>query len=278
MLGEQPWQHIFAVDDDGPDPREVVEPHLVDEHTPRIEPEPAGEPALKADRHVAEPDCPVAGVEQGAGDDADGVGEVDDPCVRRRIGSHALRDLEHDGDRAQRLREAAGARRLLSDAAAAQRRGLVDKSCLLPADPDLEEDEVGPLDSAVEIVRHGQPTAVALLLEHALGHPADDPAPFGVDVVQHELAHGKPLPLARDTRDELGRVRRPGAYNRDLHPFTPVSVTPSTKARCARKKMSTTGNMMRSVAAMVRFHCTWCRLRNCESPIEATQLSGFSPT
>ena len=61
-------------------------------------------------------------------------------------------------------------------------------------------------------------------------------------------------------------------------PFTPVSVTPSTNAFWARKNTMTTGSMITSVAAIVRFHCTWWRLRNCESPIEATQWSGFSPT
>ena len=241
VLGEQPRQHVFAVDDDSPDPREVVEPHLVDEHTARLEPEPAGEPALKADRHVAEPHCPVAGVEQRARDDADRVREVDDPRVRRRIGSRALRDLEHDGDGAQRLGEASGAGGLLPDAAAAQRRGLVAEARLLPADPDLQQHEVSALDGTVEIVGHRQPAAVALLLQHARRHGADDLAALAIDVVQHELAHRKPLALARDARDELRRVGRPGADDRDLHPFTPVSVTPSTNACCARKKISDDG-------------------------------------
>ena len=80
-----------------------------------------------------------------------------------------------------------------------------------------------------------------------------------------------------EPRDELGRVRRAGTDDGDLHPFTPVSVTPSTNALCARKKMTMTGTITSSVAAIVRFHCTWCSERNCESPIDSTQWCGASP-
>ena len=39
-----------------------------------------------------------------------------------------------------------------------------------------------------------------------------------------------------------------------------------------------TGAITSNVAAIVSGHCTWCRFRNCASPIDATQLFGFSPT
>ena len=94
----------------------------------------------------------MAGVEQRAGDDADRVGEVDDPGARRRALAHALGDLEHDRHGAQRLREAAGAGRLLPDAAAGERQRLVGEPRLLPADPDLDQHEVGAVDRAVEVV------------------------------------------------------------------------------------------------------------------------------
>ena len=73
-----------------------------------------------------------------------------------------------------------------------------------------------------------------------------------------------------------GRVRRPAADHGELHPFTPVSVTPSTNAFWARKKTTITGSITSTVAAIVRFHCTWCSERNCERPIEVTQFAGFS--
>ncbi len=59
------------------------------------------------------------------------------------------------------------------------------------------------------------------------------------------------------TRDELRRVGRARADDRDLHAFTPVSVTPSTNALCAAKNSAITGAMKRIVAIIVRFQCTW---------------------
>ena len=244
----------------------------------RLEPEVLRERALEADRDVAEADGAVAGVEQRARDDPDRVREVDDPRVRGGELPHALGDLEHDRHGAQRLREAAGAGRLLADAAAGERHGLVREPRGLAADPDLEEDEVGAVEGAVELAGDVERAFEALPLEHPPSEPADDLAPLGVDVVQDELPHTDPVALAREPRDELRRVRRAAADDRDLHPFTPVSVTPSTKARCARKKRMITGSITRIVAAMTRFHCTWCSERNWESPIWTTQLSGFSPT
>ena len=109
--------------------------------------------------------------------------------------------------------------------------------------------------------------AIALAREHPLREPADDVEPLGVDVVQRELVHGE----AREVRDELGRVRRARADDGELHPFTPVRVTPSTNARCARKKRTMTGAMTSSVAAIVRFHCTWWSERNSDRPMDSTQ-------
>ena len=94
-------------------------------------------------------------------------------------------------------------------------------------------------------------------LEHPSGEPADDFQPLRVDVLQGELRHVEPSALTREPGHELRRVGRAAADDRDLHPFTPVRVTPSTKARCARKKTMITGAMKSSVAAIVRFHCTW---------------------
>ena len=154
------------------------------------------------------------------------------------------------------LREPAGARRLLSDAPAGVRDRLIRETRRLPPDADLDEHEVGAVDGAVEIVRDEQVAAEGLSLQHARRHAADDLAALAVDVVQRELAHVDALALARETGHELGRVGRPGADDRDLHPFTPVSVTPSTKAFWAMKKRPITGSITSSVAAIVRFHCT----------------------
>src|SRR5262249_56725725 len=102
------------------------------------------ERALEADRHVAEPDRTVPGVEQRAGDDADRVGEVDDPGACRRPAAGALGDIQDHGDGPQRLREPAGPGGLLPDAAVLQRPGLVAMPGRLTADAQLEEDRSRP--------------------------------------------------------------------------------------------------------------------------------------
>ena len=117
---------------------------------------------------------------------------------------------------------------------------------------------------------------VALPVEHPLRETAHHLAALVVDVVQHELVERHPLALARQARHELGRVGRAGADHRELHPFTPVSVTPSTNARCAQKNSAITGAMNRSVAAIVTFHSTWWVVRKCDRPTDSGQLSGLS--
>ena len=67
------------VDHDPADPGQVVEPDVLEPHLVGADAEPRGEPALEADGDVAQAERAVAFVEQGAGDDADRVGEVDDP-------------------------------------------------------------------------------------------------------------------------------------------------------------------------------------------------------
>ena len=257
MRGHQLVEHVVAVEPHGAHPGQVVEADLVDAHPLGRDAEPARELALEADRHVAQPDRAVAGVEQRARDDPDRVREVDDPGVVRRQRAHALGDLEHDRHGPQRLREAAGAGRLLADAAAGERDRLVAQPRRLTADADLDQHGVGAVDRAVEIVGHLERPVEAVRGQHPPGQPADDLAPLGVDVVQHELAHVEPVALAPQAGHQLGRVGRPAADHRDLHPFTPVSVTPSTNAFCAAKNSRITGAMNSSVAAIVRFHCTW---------------------
>ena len=75
----------------------MVETDLADGDALRRDAEQRGDPALEADRDVAEAAGAVAVVEQRAGDDADRVREVDDPRVRGGALAHALGDLEHTG-------------------------------------------------------------------------------------------------------------------------------------------------------------------------------------
>ena len=133
-----------------------------------------------------------------------------------------------------------------------------------------------PSSASVELAGQGEAAAVALALEHPLRQAADHLAPLGVDVVQHQLVERHALALAREAGHELGRVGGPRSDHRELHPFTPVSVTPSTNARCAQKKSRITGAMNSSVAAMVTFHSTWCVVRKCDSPTDSGQFCGLS--
>src|SRR5262249_2819422 len=157
---------------------------------------------LEADRDVAEADGAVAAVEEGAGDDADGVREVDDPRAGSAELPHALGDVEHDGDGPHRLREAARAGRLLPDAATRERRRLVVPSRLRAADADRDEEEVRAFYRGIEISRDLEPPRDPLAREHPPRHPADDLAPLGVDVLEDELVDGE----ARQAGDELRRV------------------------------------------------------------------------
>ena len=194
---EQVGQGLSSVDEHAPHPGQVVEPDLVDEHARGLDLEQARDQALDADRDVAEPDRAMAVVEKRAGDDPDRVREVDDPRVRRGQCAHALCDPEHHGDGAHRLREAAGARRLLADAPARERDRLVGEPRLLTADAQLEDDERGAVDGSVEVVGDDERALEAGFGEHAPRHRAHDLAALRVDVVQHELVDRQPGTLAR---------------------------------------------------------------------------------
>src|SRR5712692_3992725 len=114
----------------------MVEPHLVDLHAAGLHAEHPREAALKADRDVAETDGLVAVVEQRPCDDPDRIRKVDDPGAVRGTFAHAVGNAEHDRNRPQRLAEPAGARGLLSDAAAGKGHRLIREASLLAADAD----------------------------------------------------------------------------------------------------------------------------------------------
>ncbi len=226
----------------------------------RVDTEVPGEAALEADRHVAQADGLVAGFPQRAGDDADRVGEVDDPGVR--VGPpDLLGDVEHHRDGAQRLGEAARAGGLLADAAALQRPGLVLVAGGLSADPQLQQHRVGVRDAGLDVGGRGDDRAVALLGEDPPGQSADQLQPVGGGVDEDEFADREGVAEPGEAVDQLRGVRRTAADDGQLEcghqPLTPVSVTPSMKAFCAKKKRTITGAITSRVAAMVRFQLVW---------------------
>src|SRR5262249_40972539 len=125
VIGEELRENVSAVDPDLTHPRQMVQPDLVDEDVLRVDLEHPGERALEPDRDVAETYRAMAGVEKRPRHDADRVREVDDPRVRSRVRADVLGDLEDDRHGPQRLRESAGTRRLLPDAAAREGECLV---------------------------------------------------------------------------------------------------------------------------------------------------------
>ncbi len=270
MTGQDLGQPVDAVHPRRALPGQVVEPDVVELHPVGLDPEVVGEAALEPDRHVAQPDGPVTRLEQGAGDDADRVGEVDDPGVRGR-GRHLLGDVEHDRDGAQRLGQTTGAGRLLTDAAAFERPGLVLVTRSLATDTQLEQHGVGAVQSRGQLGGRGQGRRVV--------EPLEDPSPEGahqleprlVGIDQHQLFDRQRLLEPAEAVDQLRGVRRAAADDDDLraggaHPLTPVRVTPSMKAFWARKNSRITGAITITVAAMVRFQFVWWALLNDCSP------------
>ena len=128
----------------------MVQPDVLELDPLRRDAEPRREPPLEPDRDVAQPDRPMAVVEQRLADDPDRVREVDDPVVRRREPAGPLGDVEHDRHRPQRLREAARPGRLLADRAESRRKRLVDEAGRLAADAELDDHEVGAVERRVE--------------------------------------------------------------------------------------------------------------------------------
>lgn len=241
---------------------------MVQVHIGGGDPEQCGELPLEADRHVAQSDGLVTGLEQRARHDPDRVREVDDPGVR--VGAaDALRDVEDHGHRAQRLGEAARAGRLLPDAAALQRPGLVLVACRLSADAELEQYGVRALHPRVQIGGGDDAAGVPLPREDPPGEAAHQLQALRRRVDEHQLLDGQGVPQPGEAVDEFGGVGRPSADHGEFHtcqPFTPVSVTPSTNAFCAKKNTRITGAMTSTVAAMVRFQSVWCMPLNDSRP------------
>ena len=73
---------VDPVDPHRPHPGQVIEPDVLEADRSGDTPS-AGQAPLEPDRDVAQADRAVAGVEEGLGDDADRVGEVDDPRAGR---------------------------------------------------------------------------------------------------------------------------------------------------------------------------------------------------
>jgi hypothetical protein len=193
-----------------PDPGQVVEPDVVELTSAGVTPSSSANAPLEADRHVAQPDGPVPGLSSARVTMPTGLVK----STIQASGAPAagpLGDVEHDGDGAQRLREAAGPGRLLPDAAALERPGLVAVARRLPADPQLQQHDVGPVHARVDVAGRGDPGRVAGAGQHPPGHAADQLEAAGVRVDEHELVDRQLVAQPGEPVDQLGGVRRAAA-------------------------------------------------------------------
>ena len=234
--------------------------------------------ALEADRDVAEADRPMARVEQRARDDADRVREVDDPCIRRRARSRPGRR-----SRARRAPFASpwrtpGAGRLLTDAPAGERDRLVAEPRRLARRPGAGAARSRPRRrrgsrSPVTVERAGK----ALSLEHPRGHLPHDRR-VAPDRCRGGRARDGMRLRSRERPDTSSGVYvDPPPITASFIPSLPSASRPRRTPSGRGRRRGRPGSITSSVAAIVRFHCTWWRFRNCDNPIDATQLSGFSP-
>ena len=220
---QQPWQVVDPVDDDRPDPGQVVEADVVQEHTFRSDPEAPGQSPLEVDGHVAQADGAMAPVEQRLGDDADGIGEVDQPGIRRRLASDQLRELQHDGHRPKCLGEAPGSGRLLADAVEPKGQRLVQHPGGLATDAQLDQHECRAVHGRDRVRRLGDPDRRPSTGQHPAGEPRHDGQPLGRGIQQDQLVDRQDVRATCDALDELRRVRATAADDRDLESHAPVS-------------------------------------------------------
>ena len=225
---------------------------MVDDDPLRRDAEQARELPLEADRDVAEPDGTMARVEQRARHDPDRIREVDDPgAVGGAVPERGLRSRARPARCAAPSRTAR-AGRLLPDAAA--RSGRVSSVSRAAWPPTRI---CTSTKSAPSTARSRSPVSSSPPRKPARSsiRPASAPTTSSRSASM-SCSVSSSTRARRQARHELRRVRRARADDGDLHPFTPVSVTPSTNAFCARRKSAITGAITISVAAMVSGHCT----------------------
>ena len=146
-------QAIDPVHQHLPFPRQVVQADVLELHLFGRHVVVRRESPLESDRDVAEPERPVAFVQQRLRHQAGRVGEIDEPGAGSAASSGLLRQLQDDGYRSERLREPAGTGRLLTDAPEPQGDRLVLEPRCLPAHPQLHDDELCALERFVALGR-----------------------------------------------------------------------------------------------------------------------------
>ena len=125
------------------------------------------------DRDIAKTHALDIGVvEHELGDDAGGIGEVDEPCVGADS-LDAVADMLHDRDSTQSLEEAADAGGLLTDEVIFERDSLIEITGMKHADSYLGDNKVCALKSLVKVIGEKSLALYARLLEHSQAEVAD---------------------------------------------------------------------------------------------------------
>ena len=174
-----------------PDPGQVVQAHLLHLDGLRRDAPVRREPALEPDGHVAQADRPMPGVQERLRDDPDRVREIDQPRIRGGVSRHLLREIQDHRHGAQRLREAAGAGRLLADGPELERQRLVGLPRRLSADAQLHEHERGAVERSGTVGRGDETAAPALAAQDAARQSAHHVESRLVRIEQDELVDGR---------------------------------------------------------------------------------------
>ena len=216
---EQLGQPVDAVDEHPPDPGQVVQPGVVEPHPVRRRPRScAASRRWNPIADVAQPERAVAVVEQCPGDDADRVGEVDDPGVRlRALRRRSSAMPSTTGTVRSALAKPPGP--VVSWPSSPNLPGSVSSTsrACLAADPQLDQHRGRAVDRVVQRGRGAQPAGEPLLGQDAPGQrrrrrraarPRCRAAPA------RRRQHAGP---AGEALDQLGRVRAAATDDRDLH-------------------------------------------------------------
>ena len=201
-----------------PDPRQVVQPHVLDGDGIGIDAEVVPDPSLRPDGHVAQPHGVMTLVQQRLRDDPDRIGEVDQPGPAVGTGRHLLRQLQHDGHGAQRLGQPPCSRGLLTQASVPDRQRLVDVARRLAPDAQLDHHEVGPLQGGVRVGGRRERPAPSPRPQNALGEPSHHLSPQVARIEQDEIVDDHPVLHVAETVDQLRGVGASAADDNHLGP------------------------------------------------------------
>ena len=251
----RPPSPLPGADPGRPDPRQVVQPDVLDRDVVGIDAEIVPDPSLGPDGHVAQADGAVALVEQRLRHDPDRVGEVDQPGARIGPGRHLLGQLEHDRHRAQRLGQPAGARRSPGPGTRSP-TGSVSSTwrAAWPPMRSWTTTKSAPSERGVRVGRRRERAAPSPRPQDALGESTHDLAPQVARIEQDEIVDDDPVLQIAQTVDQFGGVGAPTADDGHLGPHAAQrNIRPCPRPlRSSRRCWRSTGAARRRTSSSSR--------------------------